>query len=351
MVDFVDGIRAAVETERALEKAAAVPEVDRRRFIGGSDIAAIMGVGATFKEADGRYVTQTPFTVWSKKTADRTEEMDPDKRRFLDRRKRWEGPIRQMLEEEFDAKIVGFNQRYVDPEVPFFASEIDFEWLDPETGKVENGEIKTVSPFAYGEKHGWGDPGTGDVPIHYAAQAMWGLGVKRRTRCMVAALVGLDDIVFYPIKADPATITTMREVASEFWTRFVVPRVPPAPQSGEDVRIQMLRKTGRPVELDAPTYERLTKLRQVRVLLETAALEEEGLLVDVGSYILKQWGQEDPLLVEDASLTVGGKVVATWKKQGGSHLDQKRLKVERPEIVREFTKAHQYRVLRFPKSK
>jgi predicted phage-related endonuclease len=351
MVDFVDGIRAAVETERALEKAAAVPEVDRRRFIGGSDIAAIMGVGGTFKEADGRYVTQTPFTVWSKKTAHQVEEMDPDKRRFLDRRKRWEGPIRQMLEEEFDAKIVGFNQRYVDPEVPFFASEIDFEWVDPETGQVENGEIKTVSPWAYGEKQGWGDPGTSDVPIHYAAQAMWGLGVKRRSRCMLAAMVGLDDILFYPIKADPVTIATMRQVAVEFWNRFVVPRVPPEPQSAEDVRIQMLRKTGRPVELDVVTFEKLQKLRVVRGSLEAFNLEEDSLLVDVGRFILAGWGLDDPAQGEDASLTMGGRTVATWKKQGGSHLDQKRLKVERPEIVREFTKAHQYRVLRFPKSK
>ena len=326
-------------------------EVDRRRFIGGSDIAAIMGVGGTFKEADGRYVTQTPFTVWSKKTADHVEDMDPDKRRFLDRRKRWEGPIRQMLEEEFDAKIVGFNQRYVDPEVPFFASEIDFEWVDPETGQVENGEIKTVSPWAYGEKQGWGDPGTSDVPIHYAAQAMWGLGVKRRSRCMLAAMVGLDDILFYPIKADPVTIATMRQVAVEFWNRFVVPRVPPEPQSAEDVRIQMLRKTGRPVELDVVTFEKLQKLRVVRGSLEAFNLEEDSLLVDVGRFILAGWGLDDPAQGEDASLTMGGRTVATWKKQGGSHLDQKRLKVERPEIVREFTKAHQYRVLRFPKSK
>ena len=325
--------------------------VDRRRWIGGSDIAAIMGVGGTFKEADGRYVTQTPFTVWSKKTADHVEDMDPDKRRFLDRRKRWEGPIRQMLEEEFDAKIVGFNQRYVDPEVPHFAAEIDFEWVDPATGEVENGEIKTVSPFAYGETHGWGDPGTSDVPIHYAAQAMWGIGIKHRRRCMLAALIGLDDIVFYPINADPDTISTMRQVAGEFWNRFVVPRVPPEPQSAEDVRIQMLRKTGRPVELDVVTFEKLQKLRVVRGSLEAFNLEEDSLLVDVGRFILAGWGLDDPAQGEDATLTMGGRTVATWKKQGGSHLDQKRLKVERPEIVREFTKPHQYRVLRFPKSK
>ena len=324
-------------------------ETDRRRFVGGSDIAAIMGVGATYADANGRRIQQTPFSVWAKKTADTLEEMDPDRKRFLDRRKRWEGPIRQMLEEEFEAKIVRFNQRYVDPTHDFFACELDYEWLDPVSGLEENGEIKTVSPFAFGERHGWGEPGTSDVPIHYAAQAMWGLGITGRRRCMVTALIGLDDLLFYPIERDEETIAGMQKAAVEFWERFVVPRVTPSPQSMEDLRVLMQRAKGRPVELTPEIHGKLLQLRKVRGELEAFGRSEEELAFTVGAFVLAGWGVSNPEDGEDATLTLGGVPVATWNKQGGSYLDQKRLKVEQPELVRKFTVQHLYRVLRFKK--
>lgn len=334
----------------ALAPVVQAPETDRRRFVGGSDIAAIMGVGASYRDAGGRSIQQTPFSVWAKKTAETLEEMDPDRRRFLDRRKRWEGPIRQMLEEEFDAKILRFNQRYVDLERDFFACELDYEWLDPATGLEENGEIKTVSPFAFSERHGWGDPGTSDVPIHYAAQAMWGLGITGRRRCMVTALIGLDDLLFYPIERDEETIAGMRKAAVEFWERFVVPRVTPSPQSMEDLRILMQRARGRPVELTPDIHTKLQHLRKVRGDLEAMGRSEEELAFEVGAFVLAGWGLTKPEEGEDATLTLGGVPVATWNKQRGAYLDQKKLKLEQPELVRKFTVKHQYRVLRFRKA-
>ena len=72
-------------------------EPDRRLYLGGSDAAAIMGVGAY-----GR----TPLVCYRAKVGESVEVMDAEKRRFLERRKRWEGPIFEMLREEFDAEIV-----------------------------------------------------------------------------------------------------------------------------------------------------------------------------------------------------------------------------------------------------
>lgn len=317
-------------------------QVDRQRFIGGSDCAAVMGLGAY-----GR----TPYTVWLEKTGQADGFMDPDKKRFLDRRKRWEQPIVEMLREEFAAEIVSINKRYVDDVYPFFACEVDWEWKDPSTGKIENGETKTVSHFTFGEKHGWGEEGTSDVPVQYAAQAMWNLGITGRKICILAAMVGLDSMVFYRVERDEETIAAMRAECFRFWHENVLPRVPPAPQTLVDLKGLMLRFRGRPCEIDQIIYDKIRALESTRSSLVQLKEKEENLVFEVGDYVVKAWQLADQTQGEDATLLFSGHPVASWKKQAGAFLDQKRLKIEKPEIISEFTKRHTYRVLRLIKSK
>lgn len=324
-----------------------VGELDRRTYIGSSDIAPIMGLGAY-----GR----TAYTCYCAKIGEPATEMDDADRKFLERRKRWEGPIVEMLREEFGGEITGINNRYVDPEHDFMAAEIDFEWRDA-NGETQNGEIKTVSPFAFGERHGWGEEGTSDIPVHYAAQVMFGLMVTGRQTCIVAAMVGLDNMIFYRIERDEETIAAMRAQAVQFWNENVLARVPPDPQTMRDMKLIMNRIGGRPVEL---TDEVIAKLDQLRETRDTAkALTETGGVIDqlsfeVGQFVLNAWGFPGDCadtVSDNAVLNFKGRKVATWNRQRGAHLDQKRLKDEQPQIVKDYTKEHFYRVLRFPKPK
>jgi predicted phage-related endonuclease len=338
------------------------PETDRRVFLGGSDIAAVMALGATY-----RGVRQTALTVWQKKVGEVVGDLDPADRKFLDRRKRWEGPIVQMLREEFRAEIVSVNRRLVASDVPYFACEIDFEWRD-ENGEVQNGEIKTVSPFAYGERHGWGEEGTADIPVHYYAQVMWGLAITGRKVCIVAAMVGLDAMVFYRVERDEEAIAGMLEQGHAFWNDYVIPKVPPPPQSSGDIDYMLKRLRGRPALLDGPTYEKLLRMNEVRASLRAMTDEEEDLAFAVGDFICQAWQAPNPYVppevkreakrkkqpapvvevdpLDAAELFFDGRLVATWKKQGGAYLDQTELKKTHPDLVAEFTRRHVYRVLR-----
>lgn len=324
-----------------------VGELDRRTYIGSSDIAPIMGLGAY-----GR----TAYTCYCAKIGESVTEMDANDRKFLERRKRWEGPIVEMLREEFGGEITGINQRYIDPEHDFMASEIDFEWRDGD-GQIQNGEIKTVSPFAFGERHGWGEAGTADIPIHYAAQVMFGLMVTGRQTCIVAAMVGLDNMIFYRLDRDEETIAAMRAQAVSFWHENVLARVPPNPQTMRDMKLIMDRIGGRPVALDEAVIAKLDQLREAR---ETAkALTEAGGTIDqltfeVGQFVLTAWGYPSDCAdtaTDNAVLTFKGRKIGTWNRQRGAHLDQKRLKDEQPQIIKDYTKEHWYRVLRFSKPK
>jgi predicted phage-related endonuclease len=322
-----------------------VGEIDRKTYLGSSDIAAVMGLGAYGRSA---------YTTYCAKIGEPVTEMDAGDRKFLERRKRWEGPIVEMLREEFGGEIAGINQRYIDPEYDFMASEIDAEWIDAD-GATQNIEIKTVSPFAFGERFGWGEAGTSDVPVHYAAQVMYGLMITGRQTCIVAAMVGLDNMIFYRIERDEETIAAMRAAAVDFWTNHVLARIPPDPQTTRDMKLIMDRIGGRPVELDAPTLVKLDQLREARDtvrMLNGDGGAIESLSFDIGAFVLTAWGypmDAAPVVQDNAILNFGGKKVATWNRTRGTFLDQKRLKSEQPQIVRDYTKEHWYRVLRFPK--
>jgi hypothetical protein len=329
-------------TTRRRSAPANVGEIDRRTYLGGSDIAAVLGLDAYNK---------TPLTVYMAKIGERAGIMDPEKKKFLERRKRWEGPIVQMLREEFDGEIVGINNRYVDEEHPFMAAEIDFEWVNKEDGTIQNGEIKTVSPFAFGERSGWGEAGSDEIPIHYHAQVMHGLGVTGRDTTIVCAMVGLDTMVFYRVDRDEEAIAAMRAAAVKFWNDHVEKKIPPGPISMLDVMILHRRTNGRPVDLDDETAAAVHNLRIARMEADSLKGSMAELELQIAKFICEAWNVATPEEVPDnAALLHQGKKLCTWAAGRGAHLDQQRLAKEYPEIKAQLTVPHYYRTFRFPKT-
>jgi predicted phage-related endonuclease len=175
-------------------------------------------------------------------------------------------------------------------------------------------------------------------------------------------------MIFYRIERDEETIAAMRAAAVDFWTNNVLARVPPDPQTMRDLTLQMMKKPGRPVALDSDHMAKLQQLAEVRGTLNALAGTEEELAFAVGDYVCKEWGSPNPYLppieakkagkkavafdpMSDAGLYFNGERIASWNKQRGAHLDQGRLKEEKPDVVAEYTKQHFFRVLRFHKPK
>ena len=316
---------------------------DRTKYIGGSNVAAVMGLGA---------YEQTPLSVYLIKTGQSVEGMDETKKLFLSRRKRWEGPIIEMLREEFDAEIVNVNRRYKDSQHQFMACELDFEWRDND-GTIQNGEIKTVSPFAFGERGGWGEAGTDEIPVHYAAQVLHGLGMTGRRVCIVAAMVGLDNMIFYRVERDDETITEMRARCVTFWTEHVPKRIPPEPMSLQDIVRLTLKVRGKPVEITEEIKTRLDELIDIRARKKNLDFAEETVAFDVFNFVRKAWGEPvvevGELSADNAILLYDGKKYATWNRQRGASLDQKRLKEDKPEIIKAYQREYFFRTLRVAK--
>lgn len=326
----------------APDQLANVGEIDRKTYLGGSDAAAVLALDPYGK---------TPLTVYLAKIGELGGTPDPEREKFFRRRKRFEEPIVAMLREEFGGEIVAMNGRYIDPEHGFMAAEIDFEWADSD-GVIQNGEIKTVSPFAFNEGAGWGEAGTDQIPIHYHCQVMHGLMVTGRQVCILAALAGLDTMVFYRIERDEETIAAMRDAELRFWREHVEARVPPEPTTMADAARLFAKRNGKPVDLDDETAEAIESLRNVRAAVKTFEGEQAELELAVAKYVCRAWGvaSTDEAPEDNAVLYHNGQKVATWARGRSTSLDQKNLRAAHPEIVKQFTREINFRAFRFPKS-
>ena len=300
-------------------------EHDRAKQLGGSDIAAVLGLSPW----------KTRLDLYNDK---RHPRLEGPPRAVLKRGIRWEGAVAEMLVESLEAKghkveILGGNVRYRDSVYPFQASEIDFEIRIDQAKEITNVELKTVHPFKMKE---WGESGTDTLPIHYTAQVMQGLGITRRKHGMLAALFGADELRVYPVEADQDVIAAIRAQASDFWIDHVLAGIPPEPTTLEDLS-KMFDKDNpdaKPLLADESLVEQVLRMRAIN--LEIKAREAEA---EVLEFNIKR------ALADCTSLVLPtGKEALTWKERSGSYLDETALKEAHPKIHKEFVRKWNKRV-------
>lgn len=317
--------------------------VDRQTFIGGSDAAVILGVSPW----------KTPLQLYEEKVNGRAPETEAKLKLFA-RGHRWEPIALEMLVDALSADdeapvLTERNKRYIDAEHPFLACEIDAELLIG--NELVNVELKTVHPF---KAHEWGEEGSEEVPVHYAAQAMHGLAITGRRLCIVGALFGADNLVPFKVVRDDETIKAMREKSVAFWNNHVLARVPPEPSNMADIMRLFAKVNGKPVEASEPVLHALRRLQAIRGSMNAMEGEKEEIEFEIADYVRRQWGVPDPdtatQQIDDAVLTVGGKPVATWKKQSRSSLNTKALQAALPDIYKQYQRETWFRTIRFSKS-
>lgn len=307
------------------------PEMNRLGFIGGSDVAAILGVSPW----------KSPHELWLQKTGRAPkEEITPEQQKRFDRGHRLEPVVLDMLldrlrDDGHEVELICRNERYQDAEHPFMSCEIDFElMLD---GEHINGDCKTVHPFAAKK---WGEEGTDEVPIDYAAQFMHGLGITGRRRCIVATLIGMDDLLIYFVDRDEDTITGIRGRVVEFWNECVIADVAPDPIDFDDCKAIYAKSNSGSIEATSEIRDCVFNLADVKAKLKSLERTEEEL-----SYRITAFMQPN------ATLTFGGNVIATWNNQEDTRVDQKFLKEDAPDLYAKYSRTKEIRVLRLKKLK
>lgn len=328
-------------------------KIDRRHFIGGSDAAAILGVSPWATRLD----------VFLEKTGQRAAVVDPARERLFRRGKRLEPVVIDMLIEENAVKVTKRStpaqpNRYVDPEHSFLAAEIDFEWeVTPEiaaefslpedlVGTIQNGEVKTVHPFASAK---FGDAETDEIPVEYAAQAAHGLMVAGRSVTMFAVMVGADNLSLYFIYRDEDTIKGMRAKEVEFWMKHVIPEIAPRPVNLPDVLNLFGRVPAIRIEASEEVVKLVNELLNLRGEQRAAAQGEEEVKFQIGEYmlgkdaiVLNAKGEAKPSPTPKGGpheLTVKGVPVLAVGLQVQRRLDGDKVKADHPEVAAQCMKS------------
>lgn len=306
------------------------PDYERKGFIGGSDIAGILGVSPW----------ASPVTVYQRKTHSGPESAPrPGKKKLFNRGKLWEKVVGEMLEAKLEdqghrVRVIGMNRRFVDPAVPYFAAEIDYEILLDDIPDVVNVELKTVHPNA---SRDWGEEETDECPVHYAAQAAWGLGVTGRNACIVAALFGADELRTYQIVRDTETIDAMRAKARFFWEHHVLPGVPPEPQSLRDVDALYPGKETIIANADADIMQRILRFRVVASQQSALVAERELLEFEIKRYM------GDATILKGLD---GVENAVTWRRKESTRFDVGSFKNDYPKLYKQFSRPETTRVFK-----
>lgn len=281
----------------------AVAVADRTKYVGGSDIAAILGISPY----------KTAVDLWIDKTTPPVE--DGRNARAKSRGTRLEPYIVDMIRDDFGIQVTERNRRYVDEVVPYFACEIDAETAD------ENIEIKTVHPFKAKE---WGTLDTDQLPLHYVAQVQWGLGITNRRVCRVFALIG-DDLRPYVVERDDETIDAMRSKAGEFWIRYVLPKMRPPLDYADSKTLDTLRRLY--PGTDGRTIDATAMHEHWRAVMETAQdmLDKyQGVVDGARAHLLSEMGNAALLRFRDGKAYRRKEVTTkatTIQKPAGRYMD------------------------------
>lgn len=252
---------------------------DRRKGIGGSDAAAVLGLS--------KY--KTPLQVYQEKRG----ELDgtPDNESML-----WGRVLEPVIRQQY-AERTGRVVRVPDkilshPRHAFMLANLD--------GFTDDGRVVEIKTARFGND--WGEPGTDQVPVPYLLQVQHYMAVTGLPVADVAVLIGGSDFRIYEIPADNELQEMMIDGEHDFWRR-VLEGTPPEPVSCADMQALFGRKgTNKSIDASLEVMATIDRLKDIRREAKALAEEEEA----AKAIVMKAMGEAD-------TLQYMGKILATWK--------------------------------------
>ncbi len=293
----------------------------RDRFLGGSDIAGVIGL-SDFGD--------TPLSVYLRKRKEPGLQPPQFEKPYFKRGKLWEKVVGEMLVDEltkrgYRVNKLANNERYSDADHAFLAAEIDYELQIEGFDHTVNCELKTVTPFVASR---WPQSDVEDMaPVGYTAQVLHGLGITRRPFGILAALFGADELRVYPVRYAQDIVDAMRADAVTLWHDHILAGVPPEPRTLADVERRYKEGNGQSLIADDELVEKALQLRALYAEIDKSTTRAEVL-----EFQIKR------AMGECEHLTVAGENAVNWKNRKFSILEQEALKEAHPAIHKQFVR-------------
>ncbi|NPV52174.1 MAG: hypothetical protein HPY71_01470 [Firmicutes bacterium] len=288
---------------------------ERRKGIGGSDVAAIAGLSKW----------KSPVEVYLEKVGEAPEEEQSEAAY-------WGTILEDIMAREFQLmtglKVQRRNAILQHSEYPWMIANLDRVIVDKERGRGVL-ECKTASEWLRSEWEG------DKVPDAYMIQVQHYLAVTGYQYAYIAALIGGNKFIYKEIKRDEEVINYLIKIERDFW-QLVESRTPPE-MDGSEASSKLLdmlypeAEKGAEIRLPMEAEDLIAEYEQARAEEQAAAERKEA----VANKLKALLGTNEIGVVGDRKVT--------WKMVTSSRLDTKTLKTECPDIYAKYARESQTR--------
>lgn len=282
-------------------------QIDRRKYIGSSDAAPILGVSPF----------RTPFQTWMQKTG---QTVDAPATAVMKRGIVLEPTILAAFAEESGLALSGNPQQHIrHARHEFIGCTID-ETASDDCPVEAKSAASTL-------RQKWGEPGSGDVPEEYWVQGQHILACKEAPHIWIPCLfVGFTvEFGLFKVERDAEFIGDLVAAERKFW-ECVQSRVAPEPRTLEDMKARWPKDRGTSVEASS---EIVSDVDALRAITENIKNQEEG------AEVIK--ARIQGFMGDNSTLTYGGNAMATWKAgKPPRRFDLERFRTEQPELAAQY---------------
>lgn len=293
----------------------------RKKQIGGSDIAAIMGFSRW----------KTRLGLWAEKTGKlhneignfEAAEIGTELEEFVSRK----------FSKKTGVQLRRDSRTFTHAKYEYLVAHID-RWV---VGEDAIFEAKTCS--AWKEKEWSGE----DVPQEYILQCIWYCGILEKSKCYIAVLIGGQKFVWKEIKFDKELFEQMVNAAVDFWENFVLREVAPMASQGDSDTLQ---------EMFPQASEKLTQLFGEEAELIDQLVEERAGGVEQKKLVEAELERIDSQIKQKIADSAGVETThnrVTWKNQKRVSADTEKLKKDG--LFEQYSKVSEFRVLNQSKIK
>jgi putative phage-type endonuclease len=292
----------------------------RKTGIGGSDVAAILGIS--------KY--KTCAEIWSEKIGSGTAEKEETELMH------WGNVLEEVIAVEYAKKN---NVRLKEPTETYRHKEYPFLLANPDRlieGVNAILECKTANQYMTKD---WGEEGTDCIPTEYLLQVAHYRYVTESDYVDIAVLIGGNCFKQYRYVKNEELESKMITKLCDFWKINVEGKTEPEPKTAKDVEL-LFRSTDKTIEADEELQNKIRLIAQLK--LESEKIEEE----------IRKNRDEVCVRLKDASKVVdnSGEVMCTYKDVVSKRFDSAKFKKEHADTYNEYSKESVSRFFRVNQS-
>ena len=277
----------------------------RKTGLGGSDAGAVCGLNPY----------SSAMKVFQDKTTENDEEMDSEAMR---QGRDLENYVASRFSEATGLRVRRSNQMYRSKEHPFMIADVDRLIVGEDAGL----ECKTANAYNTDK---WKD---GEIPAHYAVQCYHYMAVTGRKSWYIAVVLLGVGFQYTKLTWDDEIIQNLIQLEKRFWQEHVEKRIMPEPDGStacDAVLEQYFHTARRNSTVPLIGFDgKLERRQELDGLIQKLELEK------------RQIDQEVKLAMGENETAVSARFRVSWTNVNTSRLDAKRMKMELPEVYRDF---------------